>query len=102
MAERGEGFWGIAGAIRCENRVRAANMAQRRGEKRPVPPYSTQTKGELRAEAGLGLGRILQMSGCRVRIIGGLVDREMLILAAEFHLVLLFQRGPCRHRGKLP
>src|SRR3954447_14468761 len=46
MAERGEGFWGIAGAIRCENRVRAVNMAQRRWEKRPVTRISVRPKGE--------------------------------------------------------
>jgi hypothetical protein len=59
MAERGEGFWGIAGAIRCENRVRAANMAQRRWEKRPVNRISVRPKGNFTLKPGFVLGVFL-------------------------------------------
>jgi hypothetical protein len=44
MAERAEGFWAIALRDPCQRRVRAANMAQRRPEKRPDCPDLNQTK----------------------------------------------------------
>jgi hypothetical protein len=48
----------LAGITLTKNGVRAANMAQRRPEKRPQVPDFIQTKGEPRAETGLCLVRI--------------------------------------------
>jgi len=49
----------LAGVVLAKSRVRAANMAQRRPEKRPPDPVFIQTKGEPQDETGLCLVRIL-------------------------------------------
>jgi hypothetical protein len=68
MAERAEGFWAIALRDPCQRRVRAANMAQRRPEKRPdCPDLKSDQKGNLTLKPGLvyagGSERIASISG---------------------------------------